>query len=675
MAQLSSCESGLSPAMRQSLHDVFVASEPRRMLPFVQGAEKELDECDLAAEMREKMSLSGHSLPLCSADMAKLCGVEALRRQQEGLEAWRRAETTMCPLQLTSLSRRPPNPTKAQVAAAAGTPGPPGAMRHAHAPWRYDGYLPFFDHEAVKAGLQPIDAHEMRTGIVYHGRCLALMPLRIEPAFRVFNQVRLLTACVTGGRPVLVQFDHLFATNNGDVQEELASLFFSQTFYVPEPYMEADQAFCREQDSAIVPKVRVTGVDGIVVHLPETEFATRALGNKLFGAGEFAMSIAAYTRTLNHPDLDDDERAVVLSNRSLAYSTLFMSEHAIEDARAALKIKPDYGSAKARLATAFMVHPTLASLPQEIKAIIEERPDDVILQARKAWMGLMSKPIPALPDLSTITRATANGSIRLPAQMAGVPEIEELHVASLASPRLKHQALDMSLAKIKACGEIGNGLFPSRDVAAGGLILREAPLAFVPATFSLFITDQMGRFGPKASPFAGLKGLVDVLRGNPAVARAVYALAGGMPGEAEREFLCPLVDIENVVDEHGRVIIDLPLLAKIMSLNAFGADSEKELILFQRASFINHSCDPNAAHTEHPGTGVIEVTALRPIAASEEVTISYGADTKAWFDKCLCKVCTDQAAAATDDPKTDVKKNKNKNKNKKNKNKNKNKRK
>jgi len=95
----------------------------------------------------------------------------------------------------------------------------------------------------------------------------------------------------------------------------------------------------------------------------------------------------------------------------------------------------------------------------------------------------------------------------------------------------------------------------------------------------------------------------------------------------------------------------------IMKTNAFacqvhdGGEDDAYMCLFPSVARINHACRPNAHARFIPATLLMEVKALRDIAAGEEISISYGrVDLKyaerrklyqeGWNFECGCEMCT-----------------------------------
>jgi hypothetical protein len=69
--------------------------------------------------------------------------------------------------------------------------------------------------------------------------------------------------------------------------------------------------------------------------------------------------------------------------------------------------------------------------------------------------------------------------------------------------------------------------------------------------------------------------------------------------------------------------IKILMATKATNAHDFGAE-EHQGALFARGSLISHSCRPNANYSSHATPGKQRHTAIRPIAAGDEVTVSYG---------------------------------------------------
>lgn len=58
-------------------------------------------------------------------------------------------------------------------------------------------------------------------------------------------------------------------------------------------------------------------------------------------------------------------------------------------------------------------------------------------------------------------------------------------------------------------------------------------------------------------------------------------------------------------------------------LGPFNDYPKRDLMRHCLVSRMNHDCRPNAAYHFDPETAMMEVHAVRPIAAGEEITVSY----------------------------------------------------
>jgi hypothetical protein len=98
----------------------------------------------------------------------------------------------------------------------------------------------------------------------------------------------------------------------------------------------------------------------------------------------------------------------------------------------------------------------------------------------------------------------------------------------------------------------------------------------------------------------------------------------------------------------------------VMKTNAFacqlhdGGEDDAYMCLFSSVARINHACRPNAHARFIPSTLLMEIKALRDIAAGEEISISYGrVDLKhaerqklykeGWNFECTCSLCTSES--------------------------------
>lgn len=134
--------------------------------------------------------------------------------------------------------------------------------------------------------------------------------------------------------------------------------------------------------------------------------------------------------------------------------------------------------------------------------------------------------------------------------------------------------------KCSESARLGLGAFATRDLYRGDLVLIEEPLYTV---------------SESALP--------------DAISAAVENLS-----EGERSQLATLQN--NFVERFENPFVG------IHETNAFAA-GERNSVLCLRASRFNHSCTPNARYSWHAPTATFRIYALQPVAAGEELLVSY----------------------------------------------------
>jgi len=196
----------------------------------------------------------------------------------------------------------------------------------------------------------------------------------------------------------------------------------------------------------------------------------------------------------------------------------------------------------------------------------------------------------------------------------------------------------------------GFGLFATKDIAAGALILCEKALAIVwsheaDGWTALTVDARDGQ--TRVQPVGLTKNIVAKLGANPSLVAKATSLFGDHAGLGTQ-----------VLIRDGAPVIDTFQIHDIVSRNAFGPgqtfagkqqqDGRKASTgLWVRSAYINHSCIPNAAKDSVGDLMVFRAT--RDIAAGEEITHCYSeaidlkdraANLKTtWGFECDCKLC------------------------------------
>lgn len=174
--------------------------------------------------------------------------------------------------------------------------------------------------------------------------------------------------------------------------------------------------------------------------------------------------------------------------------------------------------------------------------------------------------------------------------------------------------------EVRSLPRKGKGLITARSVAKGQAILLDSPKIIASAQFPSHVTHAQGR-----SLFETV--LDQLLPSDRTLVMSLDISLGG-------------TDIENV-----------------MKTNAFacqlndGDVGDGYMCLFPSVARINHACQPNAHARFVPRTLLMEIKAIRDIAAGEEISISYGqihlqrAERQqlyrgGWNFTCTCSLCT-----------------------------------
>jgi len=119
-----------------------------------------------------------------------------------------------------------------------------------------------------------------------------------------------------------------------------------------------------------------------------------------------------------------------------------------------------------------------------------------------------------------------------------------------------------------------------------------------------------------------------VVRASPERGRGVFAKVSFEEGEVIES--CPVIPIpEDEVDAVGRTVLGNYFFK-------WGGTHDEGAVALGFGSLYNHTDAPNAMYVRKHELGVIDFVALRPIAAGEEITVSYhggfGQRTKVWFE-------------------------------------------
>jgi tetratricopeptide (TPR) repeat protein len=247
--------------------------------------------------------------------------------------------------------------------------------------------------------------------------------------------------------------------------------------------------------------------------------------------------------------------------------------------------------------------------------------------------------------------------LRLQEQATGVYDFNKIKAGlSMARPRVDAASFTRNVKVGQSPGR-GRGLFATRDMDSGEIILCEKPFCVVwgHENEALTVMTYDGRDDRIRVFPAGLcKAIVQKLRDNPSQVDKVMDLYGHYRGIGKQ-----------LIMRDSGTLIDTFQVHDIVARNAFGPGpvysgryyggedvSNASAGLWILASYTNHSCIPNAEKESIGDLMVLRAT--RPIGAGEEITHSYDEssdyDARAtalmntWGFTCNCALCIAEKA-------------------------------
>ncbi|RMJ10335.1 hypothetical protein CDV36_010035 [Fusarium kuroshium] len=207
--------------------------------------------------------------------------------------------------------------------------------------------------------------------------------------------------------------------------------------------------------------------------------------------------------------------------------------------------------------------------------------------------------------------------------------------------------------EVKASPGAGRGVFATRVIELNEIIMCEKAFCVVwsyePEAFSSLTCDTRDDAEIRVFPSGLHKAVVGQLLNNPSQIEKVLGLFGDYTGLGKK-----LVEVE------GKPVIDTFQVHDIIQRNAFGPGQQTEdedisnasTGLWIRASYMNHSCIPNAKK-DYIGDLMI-VRAARRIVVGEEILQSYDESTdydartaslhRTWGFRCKCGLCLAEEA-------------------------------
>ena len=297
--------------------------------------------------------------------------------------------------------------------------------------------------------------------------------------------------------------------------------------------------------------------------MPSATGTHRERGNASFRAGQYAEAEQHYTAALI--DCAEDYRHLLHSNRAAARIDTGDFDGALVDARACMQLDPTFAKGFFRAGQA------LERLGRRAEAREVYRDGIAVCDASPATRHLKE----ALSDASP-----AGGT---------EPPLEQLDTL------------------IEDWADKGRVTIATRDFLPGEIIMTEKPLlVWQGDPISRTVISSFKHF---------LKAFADASVPTQEAVLDMYH-------ELSLVDDCDLAQVTSFAVLQPDQIKIL-MATKATNAHDFGGE-EHQGALFARGSLISHSCRPNANYSNHATPGKQRHTAIRPIAAGEEVTVSYG---------------------------------------------------
>ncbi|KAI1765780.1 SET domain-containing protein [Hypoxylon sp. FL1150] len=269
--------------------------------------------------------------------------------------------------------------------------------------------------------------------------------------------------------------------------------------------------------------------------------------------------------------------------------------------------------------------------------------------------SFFEKQLELTPGNTTAGSYLRKIEMRLREQESGVYNFEKIRAGlSRSRPRVDAASFVGNTEVRESTGR-GRGLFATRDIASGEMVMCEKAFCVVwghekEALTAMTYDVRDDRI--RVSPVGLTKDVVQKLFNNPSQVGKVMGLYGDYQGDS--------TDLQKTEDGP---IVDTFRVHDIVCRNAFGTGnqfgaedvSHASTGLWIRAAYINHSC---LANTEKEFIGDLMVLrAAQPIAAGQELFHTYDRssdyDTRqralmtTWGFECECELCV---VEKTDDP-------------------------
>ncbi|GAD99179.1 TPR domain protein [Paecilomyces variotii No. 5] len=370
-------------------------------------------------------------------------------------------------------------------------------------------------------------------------------------------------------------------------------------------------------------------------------------GNDLFREGKHLRAIECYKKSLSCEPTNDEARAIKL-NLALALLKTEQYDYALCHLDAILKDTPMDEKALFRKSQALYNLRRYEECCEVLKCLCRQYPTNKNAKVK------FNKAIQRLSE-----------------QKHGKYNFEELYnEASKRKPQLD-RATYSGLVEVRPSDSRGRGLFTTKEVKAGDLLLCEKALLFsyinadkpdCELEIPLLLHEGMSSIGMGPQTRLAPLAMQKIYR-NPSLIPIVTDLYHGS------------YEPTGVAEVDGTPVVDAFLMERIVALNAFSCplSTRDDHVEFGRgnaspidndaivhstgvwvmASYINHNCDCNARRS-FIGDMII-IRATRDLPADTEITLCYKSQSdddydecekryNHWGFKCECRICQDVRA-------------------------------
>lgn len=333
-------------------------------------------------------------------------------------------------------------------------------------------------------------------------------------------------------------------------------------------------------------------------------------GNEVFKRHDWEVAVDCYSTALGVNQDNDDIRRTLHSNRSQARINLGHYELAVQDALVAIE-QGDHVSDESKTLN-------LKSLERAGRAAYE-------LGDFSAAKQYFSRGVELSPEHKSLLFQLQRTGYRLTEQSTGEFDFIAMSNSVTEDNTILDHASFLGNTKVGSAGDHGRGLFATKDLAPGDVILVEKAFYAtfernVPKEKSVIVDVEKGRISLEKQA-ERIHGTIDKILHNPKQASRYLDL---YHGDKFQNKVVRFVD--------GMVTVDTFRVEAIDRLNGFDfpgikstkdGSGEKTIAsgIWLHVSHVNHSCVPNADRSFIGDMMVVRAT--RGIKAGEEISLSY----------------------------------------------------